>query len=358
MKLVSPFLKRVLYPSLSKAGYFRDCSAETPAIITYHGVLPAGYKSVDSDLDGNLVTTEAFREQLRFLSSRYHITRPEEFRNWRETGRTLPRCAVLLTCDDGLQNCLDMAPILQEMKLFCLFFVTGASLLQTPAMLWHEELFLMFLAAPDTFTLQVLGEDSSVTGRHQKRRLWWNLVQKLSRFDMNERKTAIEDIRRQLHLSEGWRSKFLEESGARRFLLLNSVEMRHLAASGMSIGAHTMSHPWLPQCSMELAWHEISACRKTIEHELRQEVWAMAYPFGSAGSVTSREIMLAKQAGYSCAFLNVEGNATAVDEFALPRVHVTRDMSLGELEAHISGFHRALKEALTGVSQHAGIGAN
>jgi peptidoglycan/xylan/chitin deacetylase (PgdA/CDA1 family) len=358
MRLVSPFLKRVLYPSLSRAGYFRGGSADMPAIITYHGVLPPGYKSVDSDLDGNLVTTETFREQLRFLSRCFHITRPEEFRSWCETGQTLPHRSVLLTCDDGLQNCLDMEAILQEMNLSCLFFVTGASFLQTPAMLWHEELFLLFLAAAQTFTLRVLSEDSSVSGHQQKRRLWWNLVQKLSRFNMNERNAVIQDMRRQLHLAEGWQSKFLEESGSRRFLLLNAAELRRLSESGMSIGAHTMSHPWLPQCSSQLAGHEISACRKVIERELRQEVWAMAYPFGSAGSVTPREIMLAKQAGFSCAFLNLEGMATQADEFALPRVHVTRDMSLGELEAHISGFHRVLKEALTGVSQRAGIGAN
>ena len=36
---------------------------------------------------------------------------------------------MLLTCDDGLQNTLtDMLPVLQELGLSCLFFVTGASL--------------------------------------------------------------------------------------------------------------------------------------------------------------------------------------------------------------------------------------
>jgi peptidoglycan/xylan/chitin deacetylase (PgdA/CDA1 family) len=358
MKLVSPLLKHVVYPGLSKAGYLRRAAGIGPAVLTYHGVLPAGHRIVDPDLDGNLVSTDSFREQLRFVKDQYNVISPEEFLLWCKARHELPPRSVLLTCDDGLQSCLDMASILQEMKLFCLFFVTGASLLQTRAMLWHEELYLMFLAAPDTFTLQVLGQDSSVRGRQQKRGLWWNLVQKLSRFNMSERKTVIEDIRRQLHLSEGWQSKFLEESDSRRFLLLNAAEVRRLLASGMSIGAHTMSHLWLPQCSTELAWHEISESKRAIERELNQEVWAMAYPFGSAGSVTSREMMLAKRAGFSCAFLNVEGTATAADEFALPRVHVTRDMNLGELEAHISGFHRALKEALTGVNQHAGIGAN
>jgi peptidoglycan/xylan/chitin deacetylase (PgdA/CDA1 family) len=358
MRLVSPLLKHVVYPGLSKAGYLRRAAGTGPAVLTYHGILPAGYRIVDPNLDGNLVSADSFRQQLRFVKDRYNVISPDEFLLWCEGRHELPPRAVLLTCDDGLRNCLDMVPILQEMNLRCLFFVTGASFLHTHVMLWHEELYLMFLACADTFTVQVLGKDSSVTGGRQKRLLWWNLVRKLSRLNVNERRAVMEDIRRQLHLADVWQSQFLEESASRRFLLLNAAEVRYLSTSGMTIGAHTMSHPWLPECSTELARYEISESRRAIEQELRQEVWALAYPFGSAGAVSSRETMLAKQAGFSCAFLNVEGTMAEADEFALPRVHVNRDMSLGELEGHISGFHGMLKTALTSLGRHAGLGFN
>jgi len=48
MKIVSPFLKKVLYPSLSMAGIFRLTSAPGLAIVTYHGVLPRGYELLDA----------------------------------------------------------------------------------------------------------------------------------------------------------------------------------------------------------------------------------------------------------------------------------------------------------------------
>ena len=163
MRLVSPLLKRVVYPGLSKAGYLRRAAGTGPAVLTYHGILPAGYRIVDPNLDGNLVSADSFRQQLRFVKDRYNVISPDEFLLWCEGRHELPPRAVLLTCDDGLRNCLDMVPILQEMNLRCLFFVTGASFIQTPAMLWHEELYLMFLACADTFTVQVLGQDSSVT---------------------------------------------------------------------------------------------------------------------------------------------------------------------------------------------------
>jgi hypothetical protein len=32
--------------------------------------------------------------------------------------------------------------------------------------------------------------------------------------------------------------------------------------------------------------------------------------------------------------------------FAIPRVHVTADMTLGEFEAHVSGFYEAFRQRL------------
>jgi hypothetical protein len=75
-------------------------------------------------------------------------------------------------------------------------------------------------------------------------------------------------------------------------------------------------------------------------------------------------LRLAEQAGFRCAFMNVGGGFGAkinhwkinhpkvsgakINRFALPRVHVTADMSLFEFEAHISGFYRSLRKRLLG----------
>ena len=189
MKLVSPLLKHVVYPGLSKAGYLRRAAWTTPAVLTYHGVFPAGYKIIDPGLDGTLVSADSFRRQLRFLKDQYNVISPEEFLLWCEASHELPPRSVLLTCDDGLRNSLfDMLPILQEAGLTCLFFVTGASLANTPTMLWYEELYLMFMAAPESCKLELLeiGLHAEASGE-EKRPLWWDLVRKLSQYDLNRR---------------------------------------------------------------------------------------------------------------------------------------------------------------------------
>jgi peptidoglycan/xylan/chitin deacetylase (PgdA/CDA1 family) len=331
-------------------------------VLTYHGVLPAGYRIVDPDLDGSLVEVDVFRRQLRFLKDQYNVISPEDFQLRCEAGRELPPRSVLLTCDDGLRNSLfDMLPILQDAGLTCLFFVTGASLAKTPTMLWYEELYLMFLAGPATFAMELLEIGlHAETSRQGKRSLWWELVRKLSRYDLNGRRALMERIRVQLGLSENWDAEYREDPARRqRFLVLNQTELQQLVVAGMCIGAHTSSHPMLSQSSPDVAWSEISENKRNLEQVLGKTIWALAYPFGDALSVTSRAIQMAEQAGFQCAFLNVGGSfGTQTPKFALPRMHITADMNPAEFEAHISGFHRSLRELFRPADPRAGVGAN
>ncbi len=353
MRLVSPFLKHAVYPALAKIGYLRRRADAGPAIVTYHGVSPAGYKRIDPALDGSLVSAGSFRQQLLLLKSQYNIVSPEEFLAWCGSHQPLPSRSVLLTCDDGLLNCqTDMLPILQEFELSCLFFVTGASLRDQASMLWYEELYLLFLAAGNSFTLELMDIDMriSVASPQEKRVRWWDLVKRMSRFDERKRRGLVEKIREQLHVPVQWISRYVDDPVLRRrFLTLSLAELRKLAASGMSIGAHTLSHPMLSQAPEDLAWNEISESRRSLEEALNRVIWALAYPFGDPGSVTGREQEMAERAGFKCAFLNFGGGLGAENPmFALPRVHVTADMGLAEFEAHISGFHRSLRTHFLG----------
>jgi peptidoglycan/xylan/chitin deacetylase (PgdA/CDA1 family) len=349
MKMVSPFLKRVLYPGLARTGYLRRAAGLGPAIVTYHGVLPAGYESVNAELDGALVSAESFRQQLHLLKTRYNIISPEQFSLWCDSQQPLPARSVLLTCDDGLKNTLtDMLPILQDLDLSCLFFVTGASLGEQASMLWYEELYLLFLAAGDSLTLELIDMGVRISGATPaaKRSQWWDLAKNLSRFDEHKRAEILERIREQLQVSARWILSYVDDSVVRRrFLMLSLIELRQLAAAGMGIGAHTLSHPMLSQASDGLAWSEISESRRQLGQSLNREIWALAYPFGHPGSVTQREQEMAQRAGFKCAFLNFGGGLGAGNPlFALPRVHVTGDMGIAEFEAHVSGFYRSLHQ--------------
>ncbi len=353
MRFVSPALKHIIFPALSRSGYLRYSAGAGPAVVTYHGVFPAGYEVRNAALDGNLVHADSLRRQLRLLKKRYHVITAEDFRYWSEGELSLPPRSILLTCDDALRNTLtEMVPILHELGLSCLFFATGASVNETPSMLWYEELNLMLLDASEPIALH-LGEANlsvSAAARQEKHACWWNLVQRLSRFNGQSRRGFLTQVREQLGLSVNWRERYVHDSTlAARFLTLDVAGLRELAAAGMTIGAHSLSHPILAQLPDDMAWQEISESRSLLEKALGQTVWAFGYPFGNAATVTRRDLRLAEQAGFRCAFMNTGGGFGAkIDRFAVPRVHVTADMNLYEFEAHITGFYRTLRKRLPG----------
>jgi peptidoglycan/xylan/chitin deacetylase (PgdA/CDA1 family) len=347
MRIVSPLLKRVVYPTLSKVGIFHHTSASGLAVVTYHGVVPLEYASVDAALDGNLVSADTLRQQLRLLKTHYNVISPEDALAWRQGRETLPKRAVLITCDDGLLNCLtEMLPVLQQESVKCLFFVTGASAGELRSMLWYEELFLLLLRAPDgPFSISAEGIEiqEELGSRNERRALWWNLVKKFSQLDAEHRSVFSATLRARFRFNAE-KNLDNESASCRRYGLLTSTELRQLAAAGMSIGAHSMSHPMLSQMPRELAFEEISKSRLQLESALGQKIWAFAYPFGGAQSVTPEVIAMTQKAGYSASFLNFGGGlGSSLPPYALPRIHVTADMSLAELDAHVSGFYMRLQ---------------
>jgi len=346
---VSSLLRRAVYPAMSRAGIFpRRVGAGEVCVLTYHGLLREGSVKAKSPTADTLLSAAQFRRQLRFLKSRYQLITPEAFHSWLKEHASLPQRAVLLTCDDGLLNVLtDMVPILLEERARCLFFVTAASLEDPPQYLWYEELYRMLDAAPGD-ALVIVDEKAVRKNSLQTKsliRYWWKLVQELSALSCNDRKEGLLSLRTEWQLPVDGRMYDPGNLEGCRNRLLNRNELRHLVSQGMTVGAHTVSHPLLARMSAELAAQEIRECKLRLESYLQQEVWALAYPFGDEGSAGAREMRIAEDAGYACAFLNHGGGVMrpTSPRYALPRAHVTAEMNLPELEANLTGFHERLQ---------------
>ena len=349
MLLLSPILHKVIYPVLGKVGYFH--SRASASIVTYHGVLPPGYRIVDPFLDDTLVTAEAFRSQLRLLKRHYEVVSPEQFRQWLAGSQPLPERAVLLTCDDGLLNNLTlMLPILQEEKLQCLFFVTCASATGCSRMLWYVELYLMMMECGDrqeSFVWREIRVPKTAADPTKRRLQYSKLMNSLSGLSLEERTDFLREAAQRWGFAGGWNRKYLSDALRRqRFELLDAVGVKRLADEGMTVGAHTVSHPALSQQAEALARSEVADSKRQLENCTGRAVWAMAYPFGNASSVGKREYGLVQDAGFECAFMNTPGMLGEDCRFSLPRVHVTSGMSLGAFEAHVSGFHENLRKRM------------
>jgi hypothetical protein len=214
-------------------------------------------------------------------------------------------------------------------------------------MLWYEELFLLLLRAP-AGRFEILCEGIAIEGelgsREQRRTIWWSSVRKLSQIEGGRRASFLQAARTRFGVDVNRDADGDDSPSCRRYGLLTCNELRQLVSAGMTVGAHTLSHPMLSQLSPDLAYTEISESQAKLEVALQERIWAFAYPFGDPQSVTPQILEMPERAGYKAAFLNF-GGGLGIDlpPYALPRLHVTDGMTLGELDAHVSGFYMRLQ---------------
>ncbi len=94
---------------------------------------------------------------------------------------------------------------------------------------------------------------------------------------------------------------------------------------GVTIGAHTLTHPMLAKHDKGRAWLEIEGGRAAITEKLGTEPRHLSYPVGDPTSAGPREFQLAGEAGYATAVTTRPGHVFAehADHLtALPRVSV------------------------------------
>ena len=105
-------------------------------------------------------------------------------------------------------------------------------------------------------------------------------------------------------------------------LHLNWSEVRELASSPLiTIGSHTLSHPYLSRLDADQAALEITQSRSRIQAEINQPVDFFCYP---SGDVTPREQRLVQQAGYTAAVTVAPGrNHAQTPLHALHRTEIT-----------------------------------
>lgn len=106
--------------------------------------------------------------------------------------------------------------------------------------------------------------------------------------------------------------------------MLTWDQVREMHALGMTIGAHTMTHPNLPSAGIEDATRELRDARARLEVEVGAPVTMVSYPNGGAEVYFTDELTkVVAELGYDCATTSLNGLAgPGSDLFAMERVSV------------------------------------
>ena len=286
------------------------------AILRYHAVCgDEGHSYADP---GICVTPAGFERHVAYLASRYRVLPLPEAASYIRAGKTLPANAVAITFDDGYADNLPAARVLHKYGVNATFYIT-AGCLKGEAPFWPSEIRqLVARMTTPTIELEANGNRVSIRcGNAAERRL---AIRALAKLFKSQTIPVRERLREQLRAAAG--------GGDTVSYMLTWDELREMHRLGMTIGAHTVTHPNLPNAGLEAARTEIEGSRTRLERELAAPVTMFSYPNGGAERYMTRAVaQLVRDSGFEAASTSWNGFAgPASDVFALERVQVQEEM--------------------------------
>ncbi len=290
---------RLFIGALSPAG-----SRAKLSILIFHRVRPAPDPLFPGDPD-----VPRFREQMRWVSSWFHVLPlTEAIERFRQG--TLPARAAAITFDDGYADNYTLAwPVLRDLGLTATCFVASGFL--DGGRMWNDTVIEAIrttnrpsLNAPD-LGLDRLPLDSIEAKRSAIRQVLGQLKYRAHAEREGRAVALATDLRASLPAD----------------LMLTSAQVGEMNRAGMTIGAHTVSHPILANLTLDDARTEIVESKRRLEELTGNEVTLFAYPNGRPGKdYTGRDAELVKAAGFAAAVSTSPGAAGAgADLFQLPR---------------------------------------
>lgn len=266
------------------------------------------------DQHGLCVAPDRFREHMRQLVLKGYNVLPlhEVARITRDA--ELPGRTVALTFDDGYLDALTCTTqSLSEFSFPATFFIVGAAL-ERGYEFWWDTLGRVFRTghplAPrlrlewpdDVLELETLTDEQRHAAQDR-------ISQVLYRLPTAERNSALKSILDWSHVGE---------PGDDRPRPMAAEELIRLAqVAGVTIGAHTENHLWLPSISPEERCQEVEDSKRRLERLLARPVTSFSYPYGAYDAATTASV---GRAGFECAVTTEERPAGPDDDpLLLPR---------------------------------------
>lgn len=282
-------------------------SADRGVVLLYHRV-----GGTDPDPHRLSLDLPAFEAQMTWLARECAVLPVAELADRAQHGR-LPARAVALTFDDGYVDTLrHAAPCLSALGLPATCFVATDGL-DGAHVFWWDRLAASLLAPgerPPSLTIDLPGRRWTLATTTAGERLLAHgvIYGAIVRAAAEVREAALDALAR-------WAPGITPSEDCRR---MTAGEIRALAASAMTIGAHTVRHPQLPDQPPDVQAREIRESRAALEQLTGAPVVCFAYPFGAVDDTAAAA---AREAGLRFAFSCEARAVTSRDDpWRLPRV--------------------------------------
>jgi peptidoglycan/xylan/chitin deacetylase (PgdA/CDA1 family) len=290
-------------------------------VLTYHRVdRPEAHPELYPPLRS--ATPEEFERQIAFVAAHYRVLRMEDLVAAARTGGRLPPKSLVVTFDDAYCDFAEHAwPVLQRYGVPATLFVPTAFPDVPDRAFWWDALYHAVSSAP---AKGIEGPEGwlSLETPELRRAAAVRLNARVKLLPHREALAWVDGICRQL--------------GAPRLgsPVLGWEELRELSRQGVTLAAHTRTHPLLERVSLEEAVAEAVGSREDLEREIGPALPVFCYPVGSFGEPLARAL---EAAGFVLAFTTVPGKNDwpRADRMTLKRFAVNPRVNLGVLRARL-----------------------
>jgi colanic acid/amylovoran biosynthesis glycosyltransferase len=264
-------------------------------ILMYHRV---GEPAQRSACDPSTISATAsdFAWQMQLVARHFHAVGADEVVAAARGHHGLPPRALWLTFDDAYRDFAQTAwPILRRLRLPATVFVPTAYVGNANRAFWWDRLAQsVFACDRPAIVVPRLG-NLSLANRAAKRTALRRLQDLVKRLPHDEAMHCIDAVCRDL-----------DESAAPSGEVLGWSELRQLSEEGVTVAAHTRTHPALTRVPIERAREEIQGSRDDILSELGHCPPVFAYPFGDCSAEMAKllgeegfEVAVSCRAGFS-----------------------------------------------------------
>jgi peptidoglycan/xylan/chitin deacetylase (PgdA/CDA1 family) len=290
---------RALFSMLSPAG-----SRGRVTILIFHRV----HERPDSLFPDEMHST-AFKDRMLWVRSCFNVLLLEDAVAALAQG-AVPERALAITFDDGYADNYTIAlPILRQLGLPATFFIATGFL--DGGRMWNDTVIEAVRGAKGSeIDLSSLGLGTHrVASVPERRRAIGEILPQLKYRPPSVRQEHAEAI------------ASIADIGLPGDLMMTSAQLRGLAAFGMGIGSHTLSHPILARLDDGSARREIADGHDMLAAIVRQPIKLFAYPNGKPRQdYTAAHVRIARDLGLSGAVSTAPGSAHVGDSLhELPR---------------------------------------
>jgi peptidoglycan/xylan/chitin deacetylase (PgdA/CDA1 family) len=310
------FLRLLENVDSQKPGFLR--------VLTYHRVDdPAKRPWLDPGLIS--ATPNDFDEQMAYLAAHYQVITVSDLLAavQSQNRKDLPPRTVLVTFDDGYQDFEEQAwPVLKRHKIPATLFVPTAYPDRPQQTFWWDDLYHALQSTTRKDSLHTSIGVFPLSNDQDRKQAYQRLKNHMKMLKHVEARATV--------------NKLYNEVGVRPAAncIMSWETLRKLNREGLTLGAHTRTHPLMNRISLAQAREEAVGSLQDLRREIGFALPIFAYP---SGEFNNEVVNMLEHEGFALAFTTTRGinDINHTDPLRIQRINVGGRTTLPILRAQL-----------------------